>query len=80
MKCLRRFKQKRGHAASGEHIAATRTNVPLDDNMTLLFAQELPFHPAEERAMIEKILKEYQGPTITSQDMLPQEIRDLMDL
>ncbi|EEI27906.1 MULTISPECIES: hypothetical protein [Corynebacterium] len=63
-----------------EHIAASRTNVPLDDHMTLLFAQELPFHPAEERAIIEKILKEYEGPTITSQDMLPQQIRDLMDL
>ena len=78
---MRWFKKKKvaGDAAT-EHIAAARTHVPLDDHMTLLFAQELPFHPPEERAKIERILKEYEGPTITSQEMLPQPIRDLMDL
>ena len=62
------------------HIAAERTDTPLDDHMTLLFSQELPFHPSEERSIIYKFLREYTGPQITKQEDLPPEIRELMDL
>lgn len=62
------------------YIAAERTNTPMSQEMTLLIAQELPLVDSAGRTRIYKILEEYDGPTITSQEELPQEIRDLMDL
>ncbi|ANE02940.1 hypothetical protein [Corynebacterium crudilactis] len=62
------------------HIAAERTNLPLDDYMTRLFAQEIPFLDSTSRSEVYRLLQEYDGPTITSQEEIPQEIRELMDL
>ena len=62
------------------HIAAERTNTPLNNAMTLMMAQELPLLDSKDRVRVYEILENYDGPTITSQEELPQEIRDLMDL
>jgi hypothetical protein len=48
--------------------------------MTRLVAQELPLLDSVSRTRVYRLLEEYDGPTITSQEELPQEIRDLMDL
>lgn len=62
------------------YIAAERTNTPLSPEMTRMVAQELPLLDSVSRTRVYRLLEEYEGPTITSQDELPQEIRDLMDL
>ncbi|ADK27898.1 hypothetical protein LJU02_00575 [Corynebacterium pseudotuberculosis] len=62
------------------HIAAERTNTPMDSRMTLLMAEEIPMLDSASRVRIYQILEEYDGPQITSQEELPQEIRDMMDL
>lgn len=62
------------------HIAAEKTNLPLDDFMIRLLAQELPLLDSTSRTEVYRLLREYDGPTITSQDELPEEIRELMDL
>ena len=46
-------------------------------------AQELPLLDSVDRTRVYEILREYQeagGPTITTQEELPPEILDLMDL
>ena len=48
--------------------------------MTTLMAQELPFLDSASRIRVYEILNTYDGPTITSQEELPMEIRELMDL
>lgn len=62
------------------HIAAERTNTPLSSAMTLMMAQELPLLDSKDRVRVYEILENYDGPTITSQEELPLEIRELMDL
>ncbi|WKD60153.1 hypothetical protein CCICO_00450 [Corynebacterium ciconiae DSM 44920] len=62
------------------YIAAERTNLPLDGFMTRLMAEELPLLDSAERGRVYEILRSYHGPTITSQEELPEEIRSLMDL
>lgn len=62
------------------HIAAQRTNVPLNDFMTRLMAQELPMVDSTTRVLVYEELRNYEGPTITSQEELPERIRQLMDL
>lgn len=62
------------------HLAAELTSVPLSPEMTLMMAQELPLLDSHSRLRVYEILREYQGPTIDSQEQLPTEIRDLMDL
>lgn len=62
------------------HIAAEKTNLPLDDFMIRLLAQELPLLDSTSRTEVYRLLREYDGSTITSQDELPEEIRELMDL
>lgn len=69
-----------GRKKEKPHMAAVHTNTPLDDHMTLLMAQELPLVDSAGRSRIYQILREYTGPTITSQDELPDEIRAIMDL
>lgn len=71
------FKKKQ---AAPTHIAAERTNLPLDDFMTRLIAQELPLLDSVDRSRVYEMLREYDGPTITSQEELPAEIREIMDL
>jgi hypothetical protein len=65
---------------SSDHAAADHTNLPLDNFMTTLMAQELPFLDSASRIRVYEILNTYDGPTITSQEELPMEIRELMDL
>ncbi|BDV24895.1 hypothetical protein KPHES18084_01440 [Corynebacterium ulcerans] len=62
------------------HIAAEQTNTPMDSRMTLLMAEEIPMLDSASRVRVYQILEEYDGPQITSQEELPQEIRDMMDL
>ncbi|KPH78574.1 hypothetical protein AFK72_00705 [Corynebacterium ulcerans] len=62
------------------HTAAEQTNTPLDSRMTLLMAEEIPMLDSASRVRVYQILEEYDGPQITSQEELPQEIRDMMDL
>lgn len=70
------FKKK----APQPHIAAENTDAPLNNFMTMLMAQELPLLDSKDRVRVYEILKEYDGPQITSQEELPEEIRKLMDL
>lgn len=64
----------------GPHIAAQETNTPMSEDVTLMMAQELPIMDSHQRARVYEILREYNGPTIETQDQLPAEIRQLMDL
>lgn len=67
----------------GIHLAAQATEAPLNDFMLRLMAQELPLLDSVDRGRVYELLREYQeagGETITSQEQLPTEIRDLMDL
>src|SRR5699024_1343597 len=65
---------------NGRFIAAERTNLPLNDFMTRLMAEEIPMLDSNSRGLVYKLLREYEGPEITTQDELPKEIRDIMDL
>lgn len=62
------------------HIAAEQTELPMDNTMTRLVAQELPLLDSHDRVAVYRILREYEGPLITSQEELPQEIREILDL
>ncbi|WP_448853139.1 hypothetical protein [Corynebacterium frankenforstense] len=64
----------------GVHEAAQRTNLPLDDFMVRLVAQELPMVDTTSQSLVLKELREYSGPTITSQGELPEPVRRLLDL
>ncbi|AZA08266.1 MULTISPECIES: hypothetical protein [Corynebacterium] len=75
-----RAKRRAKKAEAAPRIAAERTNTPLDNRMTLLVAQELPLLDSADRVRVYEILNSYEGPQITSQEELPAEIRELMDL
>lgn len=67
----------------GTHLAAQRTEAPLNDFMIRLMAEELPFLDSKDRIRVYEILREHTaagGTEITSQEELPREIRDLMEL
>lgn len=67
----------------GRHVAAEQTELPLNDFMTRLIAQELPVLDSHDRATIYRVLREYAEsgkPQITSQEELPEEVREIMDL
>lgn len=63
-----------------EHTAAAMTNTPLSNELTMMLAQELPLLDSKDRVRVYEILENYEGPTITQQEDLPKEIRDLLDL
>lgn len=65
---------------NGRFIAAEHTNLPLNDFMTRLMAEEIPMLDSTSRGLVYKLLREYDGPKITTQEELPTEIRDIMDL
>ncbi|MEJ4099105.1 hypothetical protein V5S96_01850 [Corynebacterium mastitidis] len=69
---------RKGHPES--HEAARRTNLPLDDFMTRLLAQELPLLDSASRVLVYQELRTYKGPEITAQEELPEHIREIMDL
>ena len=60
--------------------AAEHTTAPLDPFMTRLMAQELPIMDSVSRQRVRDILRDYDGPEITSIEELPEEIRTIMDL
>ena len=65
------------------HIAAQLTDLPLDDFMTRLVAQELPLLDSTSRSIVYAELREYKESgrlAITSQEERPQRIRDIMEL
>lgn len=63
-----------------EHTAAEMTTTPLSNELTMMLAQELPLLDSASRVRVYEILEGYDGPTITRQEDLPTEIRDLLDL
>ncbi|MDO5032575.1 hypothetical protein [Corynebacterium sp.] len=65
---------------SGHFLATEHTSTPLNGFMTRLIAEELPILDSASRGRVYQILREYEGPEITSQEELPKEIRDIMDL
>lgn len=67
-----------GRASSYE--ASNRTNLPLNEFMTRLMAQELPVMDSTSRQHVRDLLQQYDGPEITSIEELPDEIRKIMDL
>lgn len=64
----------------GSFEATQRTSAPLNDFMTRLMAEELPILDSASRQRVYDILRDYDGPEITSQAELPEEIIDIMDL
>ena len=52
---------------NGSYIASQETNLPLDEFMTRLFAEELPMLDSTSRREVYRLLREYDGDTITSQ-------------
>ncbi|MFS0182381.1 hypothetical protein ACL1EX_09985 [Corynebacterium striatum] len=65
---------------NGHFLATEHTNLPLDGFMTRLMAEELPILDSTSRRRVYEILRGYEGPEITSQEQLPDEISDIMDL
>lgn len=63
-----------------EHTAAAMTNTPLSNELTMMLAQELPLLDSKDRVRVYEILDSYDGPTITRQEDLPKEIKDILDL
>ncbi|MBN9643680.1 hypothetical protein ACFSSC_00045 [Corynebacterium mendelii] len=61
-------------------IAGEHTNLPLSNELTMMIAQEIPMLDSKDRARIYRILEDYDGPQITRQEDLPEEIIDIMDL
>ncbi|AJK67798.1 hypothetical protein B840_00790 [Corynebacterium marinum DSM 44953] len=67
----------------GRFVAAEQTNLPLNDFMTRLLAQELPLLDSRERTEVYRLLRQYSasgGKVITNQDELPAGIREILDL
>ena len=67
----------------GRFLATEQTNLPLNDFMTRLIAQELPILDSHDRTEVYRLLREYAatgGPEITSQEDLPAGIREILDL
>ena len=67
----------------GRFLAAEQTNLPLNDFMTRLIAQELPILDSHERTEVYRLLREYAasgGAEITTQEELPAAIREILDL
>ena len=69
-----------GVGEKSSYEASTRTNLPLNEFMTRLMAQELPILDSTSRQRVNDILRSYDGPEITSVEELPEEIRQIMEL
>ncbi|QCB27458.1 hypothetical protein [Corynebacterium endometrii] len=68
---------------NGRFVATEFATAPFNDFMMRLMAEELPMLDSTSRRRVYDILREYQAsgqPQITSQEELPKEIRDIMDL
>ncbi len=64
----------------GSYEATRHATAPFNDFMMRLMAQELPMLDSTSRRRVYDILRDYDGPLITTQEELPKEIRDIMDL
>lgn len=73
-------KHYKGDDPEAIHEAAQRTTAPLSDWMVRVMAEEMPFVDSKDRTRIYEILRDYEGPVISSQEELPAEIREIMDL
>ena len=65
------------------HIAAQLVDVPLDDHMARLVAEELGVLDSTSRSIVYEELRAHKAagkPVITSQEELPKKIREIMDL
>ncbi|MEJ6550135.1 MULTISPECIES: hypothetical protein [unclassified Corynebacterium] len=60
--------------------AAARAEAPLSEFMVRLLAQELPVLDSTSRRIVNRELREYDGPTITCVAELPETIREVMEL
>ena len=69
-----------GVGENSSYEASHRTSLPLNEYMTRMMAQELPIMDSSSRQRVNQILREYDGPEISSVEQLPKEIRDIMDL
>lgn len=69
-----------GVGEKSSYEASTRTNLPLDEFMTRLMAQELPILDSSSRQRVNDLLRAYDGPEITCVEKLPEEIRQIMEL
>lgn len=69
-----------GVGEKSSYEASARTNLPLNEYMTRMMAQELPIMDSTTRRHVTQLLNEYEGPEITSIEELPEEIRKIMDL
>ncbi|WP_295645357.1 hypothetical protein [uncultured Corynebacterium sp.] len=69
-----------GVGERSSYEASHRTQLPLNEFMTRMMAQELPIMDSASRQRVNQILREYDGPEISSIEELPKEIRDIMDL
>lgn len=76
-------KHYKGDDPDAIHEAAQRIEAPLSDFMARVFAEELPFLDSASRTRVYELLREHKAagrPVISSQEELPKEIRELMDL
>lgn len=65
------------------HIAAQLIDAPLDDFMARLIAEELPVLDSTSRSIVYEELRAYKDagkPVITSQEELPERVRQIMEL
>ncbi|MCQ4619045.1 hypothetical protein KBX18_02670 [Corynebacterium sp. CCUG 69979] len=65
------------------HMSAQLADVPLDDFMTRLIAQELPLLDSTSRGIVYEELRAHKNagkPVITNQGELPKRIREIMEL
>ncbi|MCZ9294254.1 hypothetical protein [Corynebacterium meitnerae] len=65
------------------HISAQLVNVPLNDFMARLVAQELPILDSTSRGIVYDELRAHEAagkPVITCQEELPERIREIMEL
>ncbi|WKD56659.1 hypothetical protein CAPI_00360 [Corynebacterium capitovis DSM 44611] len=76
-------KHYKGDDPNAIHEAAQRIEAPLSDFMARMFAEELPFVDSTSRTRVYELLREHKDagkPIITSQEELPAEVREIMDL
>lgn len=65
------------------HIAAQLIDAPLDDFMARLIAEELPVLDSTSRSIVYEELRAHKDagkPVITSQEELPERVRQIMEL
>ncbi|MDY5784832.1 MULTISPECIES: hypothetical protein [unclassified Corynebacterium] len=76
-------KHYKGDDPDAIHEAAQRIDAPLSDFMARVFVEELPFLDSVSRTRVYELLREHKDagrPVISSQEELPAEIREIMDL